>query len=175
MGRPGCGQPQLDLRAPGQGRGTIIDDEGSIADPATVYRLRHPTVGAYLYTIFPWERDLAQLQYGYLYEGACCQWYAAPAGDGRTPLYRLFSPSAGEYFFTIYASERDSAVNQYGYVYEGIAAYSFPASDPAAPQPWYRLRYANKHFYTIYESERDSAVYQYGYTYEGVSCYLPLP
>jgi Repeat of unknown function (DUF5648) len=76
-------------------------------------------------------------------------------------------------FFTITASERDAAVSLYGYVYEGVAAYCHPTSSPAAPNPWYRLRYGNKHLYTVYPSERDAAVSQYGYAYEGITCYLP--
>ncbi len=161
--------------ADGQGIGTIIDDDAAITDPATVYRLRHPSIGAYLFTVYPFERDSAQLQYGYVFEGNCCKWFVSSAADGRVPLYRLFSSSAGEYFFTIYASERDSAVAQFGYVFEGVAAYCHPASTPAAPTPWYRLRFGNKHLYTIYASERDSAVSQFGYTFEGVSCFLPPP
>jgi hypothetical protein len=159
----------------GQGEGTIIDDDAAIAEPATVYRLLHPSIGAYLFTAYPFERDSAELQYGYTYEGQCCKWFLADAADGRVPLYRLFSSSAGEYFFTIYAQERDDAVAQLGYVDEGVAAYCHPAMEAAAPTPWFRLRFGNKHLYTIYPGERDDAVNQFGYTYEGISCYLPAP
>ncbi len=167
--------PMNAVVADGQAVGTIIDDDTPITDPATVYRLRHPSIGAYLFTVYPAERDSAQLQYGYVFEGNCCKWFVSNSADGRVPLYRLFSSNAGEYFFTIYASERDSAVAQFGYVFEGVAAYCHPASTPVAPTPWYRLRFGNKHLYTIYAGERDSAVNQYGYTYEGVSCFLPPP
>jgi len=160
--------------ADGQAVGTIIDDDAPIADTATVYRLRHPTVGSYLYTIYPSERDSAQLQYGYIYEGVCCKWFRS-AGDGRLPMHRLYSRTAGEYFFTTDAAERDAAVARYGYVYEGVAAYAHQSAGPAAPSAWFRLRLGNKHIYTIYPSERDAAVAQYGYVYEGVSCFLPPP
>ena len=160
----------------GRAVGTIRnDDYAPIGDPATVYRLLHPSIGAYLFTIYPFERDSAQFQYGYLYEGPCCKWFTGAAGDGRMPLYRLFSGGAGEYLFTITATERDAAVSQYGYVYEGVAAHCHPVSSPGAPNPWYRLRSGNKHLYTIYPSERDAAVSQYGYVYEGITCYLPPP
>jgi len=151
---------------------TIIDNESG-AQVSEVYRLRHPSIGAYLFTIYPTERDAAAAQFGYLYEGICCGWYNTPAGDGRTPLFRLYSAGAGEYFFTIFPSERDSAVAQFGYVYEGVAAYCHPAQTAASPRPWFRLRHGNKHFYTVYPEERDAAVSQLGYVYEGVSCYLP--
>lgn len=144
------------------------------AAPEIVYRLRHAAIGAYLFTIFPSERDSAQASFGYLYEGICCKWYGATAADGRTPLYRLFSASAGEYFFTIYASERDSAVANFGYIYEGVAAYAHPGAAAPAPTEWHRLRFGNKHFYTAYAAERDAAV-AIGYIYEGVSAFLPPP
>jgi Calx-beta domain-containing protein/VCBS repeat protein/uncharacterized protein DUF5648 len=153
---------------------TITDNEVG-PDTSEVYRLRHPAIGAYLFTIYSTERDAAGAQFGYLYEGICCDWFNTPAGDGRTELFRLYSATAGEYFFTIYPSERDDAVARFGYVYEGVAAYCHPTSTPASPRPWFRLRYGNKHFYTVYPEERDAAVSQYGYVYEGVSCYLPPP
>jgi glucose/arabinose dehydrogenase len=153
---------------------TIVDNEPG-TEISEVYRLRHPSIGAYLFTIYPTERDAAGAQFGYLYEGLCCGWFNTPAGDGRTELFRLFSATAGEYLFTIYASERDNAVAQFGYLYEGVAAYCNPAPTPAATRPWFRLRHGNKHFYTVYPEERDAAVSQYGYVYEGVSCYLPPP
>jgi len=151
---------------------TILDNEPPL-DVSEVYRLRHPSIGAYLFTIYPTERDAAAAQFGYLYEGICCAWFNVAAGDGRTALFRLYSASAGEYFFTIYPSERDSAVAQYGYVNEGVAAYCRPAPSAGAPRPWFRLRRGNKHFYTVYPEERDAAVANLGYVYEGVSCYLP--
>jgi hypothetical protein len=147
----------------------------TVTDPAGVFRLRHPSIGAYLFTLYPSERDAAVTTYGYVYEGVCCNWFTAPAGDGRTELYRLFSATAGEYFFTIYPSERDSAVTTYGYLYEGVAAYCNPTPTAAAPREWFRLRHGNKHLYTVYPEERDSAVINYGYVYEGVSCYLSPP
>lgn len=145
------------------------------ADVSVVYRLRHPLIGAYLYTVYPSERDSAQLRYGYVFEGNCCNWLVGNYPDGRLPLFRLFSSNAGEYFFTIYPQERDNAVGQFGYIYEGVAAYCHPASAPSAPTPWYRLRLGNKHFYTIYAGERDSVVRLFGYSYEGISCFLPAP
>jgi hypothetical protein len=155
---------RLEISAPAQG-----------TDLKPVFRLRHPSLGAYLFTVYPSERDAAQSQYGYVYEGVCCNWFTAPAADGRTPLYRLYSGTAGEYFYTNSAAERDNAVSQFGYVYEGVAAYCHPSSSATAPREWFRLRYGNKHLYTIYPEERDSAVSQYGYVYEGISCYLPPP
>jgi hypothetical protein len=152
---------------------TITDNEAGV-DKTEVYRLRHPTIGAYLFTVYPSERDSAVSQYGYIYEGVCCSWFNAPAADGRTEMFRLYSGTAGEYFFTIYPSERDSAVANFGYLFEGVAAYCHPASSPTAPRPWFRLRYGNKHFYTVYPEERDAAV-ALGYVYEGISCYLPPP
>jgi len=169
------GTPLNAVVADGQGVGTIVNDDPSGAQVSEIYRLRHPSIGAYLFTIYPTERDAAAAQFGYLYEGICCGWYNTAAGDGRAPLFRLYSAGAGEYFFTIFASERDSAVAQYGYVYEGVAAYCHEASSPAAPRPWFRLRHGNKHFYTVYAEERDTAVSQLGYVYEGISCYLPPP
>lgn len=145
----------------------------SASTPELVYRLRNPAIGAYLFTIFPSERDSAQESFGYIYEGVCCKWFGAPGSDGRLELYRLFSPSLGEYLFTIYPSERDAAVNQYGYLYEGVAAYCHPGSAPPAPTAWYRLRFGSKHFYTAYASERDAAIATLGFVDEGVSCYLP--
>jgi len=142
--------------------------------PELVYRLRHAAIGAYLFTIFPSERDSAQGSFGYMYEGVCCKWYGAPASDGRVELHRLFSPSAGEYFFTISTSERDDAVTQFGYTLEGVAAYCHPGSAAPTPTPWHRLRFGNKHFYTAYDSERLDAI-ALGYLYEGISCYLPTP
>jgi len=142
--------------------------------PELVYRLRHPAIGAYLFTIFPFERDSAQDSFGYMYEGICCKWFGNPAADGRLQLHRLFSPSAGEYFFTISTAERDDAVARFGYNYEGVAAYCHPIPTPVAPTEWHRLRFGNKHLYTAFESEVIAAT-ALGYIYEGVSCFLPNP
>ncbi len=157
---------------PQEGRCDIGAFEYGI-DARVVYRLRHSAIGAYLFTLHSSERDSALWQFGYVYEGICCNWLGREANDSA-PLYRLFSSTVGQYLFTIFPGERDAAASHFGYVFEGTAAYCHPDSGPDRT-PWFRLRYGNKHLYTIYPGERDAAVANYGYVYEGVACYLPVP
>ena len=168
------GSPTNATIADEQAIGTITDDDDDeIADTARVFRLIHPTIGAYLFTYVPAERDSAQSEFGYVLEGECCKWFFSPAADGRMPMHRLFSSAAGDYLFTIYEEERLGAI-ALGYVYEGVAAYCNPTATPDAPVEWHRLRFQDKHLYTIYDEEVAAAI-ALGYEYEGVTCYLPNP
>jgi serine/threonine protein kinase len=95
-----------------------------LASTTPLYRLYSSKQGDHFYTTSASERDRADTQDSYTYEGIACYVMSSHAAN-TIPLYRLYSSKQGDHFYTASASERDRADTQDSYTYEGIAAYVF--------------------------------------------------
>lgn len=119
-----------------------------------------------LYTTSSYEKDIAQIYYGFTWESSSDLTAFSSPNANLTPVYRL--STADHHFYTTNRGERDIAVLFYGYSSEGSMFYGYP-SGTAQTSSVYRLTDPNgNRLYTQSSVEKDLATSKYGYTYESV-------
>jgi hypothetical protein len=122
-----------------------------------------------LYTTSDYEKDAAQLFYGYTWEYQHISQVSKNPAINLVPVYRLSAP--GRYFYTTNRGERDIAVVFYGYSSEGTEFYAYP-TQALGTVPEYRLTDSNgNRLFTPDASERQLALSRFGYQDEGTGWY----
>lgn len=160
--------------------GTIVNDDGSLPDPATVgvYRFFDKNYGTHFFTASQSERDtIVATRPDLAPEGIGLAAVDPASGDPNSaPVYRFFDKVYGTHFFTASAAETAGVIaTRSDLTFEGVGFYEHTTQQAGdvAVYRFFDTSYGT-HFYTSSASERASILAaRADLKEEGIGFYAP--